>query len=111
MAASLTEAIALNHLAVRGDEVARIDDHEVAGAEVERGHAVEDAAVPGARRFFAVMSLRVALRLAAWALPRPSAIASAKFAKRSVNQSQRMIWKLKPRFRRRSRGRAGRGGW
>ena len=52
----------------------------------------------GSRSFFAVMSLRVALRLAACALPRPSAIASAKFAKRSVNQSQRMIWKLKPRL-------------
>ncbi len=33
----------------------------------------------------------------ACALPRPSATASAKFANRIVNQSQRIIWKEKPR--------------
>jgi hypothetical protein len=31
-------------------------------------------------------------RVSAWALPRPSAIASAKFAKTTVNQSQSVIW-------------------
>jgi len=33
---------------------------------------------------------------AAWALPRPSAIASAKFAKSTVNQSQSVTPKMKP---------------
>ena len=33
----------------------------------------------------------------AWALPRPSAMASAKLAKRTVNQSQSEIWTTKPR--------------
>ena len=35
-------------------------------------------------------------RASAWALPRPSAIASAKLAKRTVNQSQRVTWRVKP---------------
>src|SRR5262249_55633220 len=35
--------------------------------------------------------------VAACALPRPSATASAKFANSTVTQSQRMIWKVKPR--------------
>src|SRR5262245_5545933 len=38
--------------------------------------------------FFAMMSRRAFLRLSACALPRPSAIASAKLANRTVNQSQ-----------------------
>src|SRR5262245_4061670 len=43
---------------------------------------------PGASRsFFAVMSRRAFLRLSACALPRPSAMASAKFANSTVNQS------------------------
>ena len=41
---------------------------------------------PPARRTRAVVSLRVLRRVAAWALPRPSAIASAKLANRTVNQ-------------------------
>ncbi len=45
----------------------------------------------------ALVSSRVWRRLAACALPRPSAMASAKFANRTVNQSQTMIWKVKPR--------------
>ena len=69
------------------------------GRRSSDGHAVEGGRGPRGRAgFFAMMSVRVALRLAAWALPRPSATASAKLAKSSVNQSQRMIWKVKPRF-------------
>ncbi len=36
------------------------------------------------------------LRLAAWALPRPSAMLSAKLAKMTVNHSQTEIWISKP---------------
>src|SRR6266567_8073851 len=44
------------------------------------------------------LSVRVLRSESACALPRPSATASAKFANSTVNQSQRMIWKVKPRF-------------
>ena len=40
----------------------------------------------------AIVSARVRRRLAACALPRPSAIASAKFANSTVNQSQKATW-------------------
>ena len=43
---------------------------------------------PLASRLRAVVSARVLRSVAAWALPRPSAIASAKLAKRTVNHSQ-----------------------
>ena len=68
------------------------------GARSSAGTCSKTLAVARGRcRRFATMSVRVARRLAAWALPRPSATASAKLAKSSVNQSQRMIWKVKPR--------------
>src|ERR1700692_4114017 len=43
----------------------------------------------------AIVSERVLRSAAAWALPRPSATASAKLAKRTVNQSQTVIWPTK----------------
>ncbi len=43
----------------------------------------------------AIVSVRPRRRAAACALPRPSAMASAKLAKSSVNQSQSAIWTLK----------------
>src|SRR5262245_21293300 len=45
----------------------------------------------------AIVSSRVWRNVAACALPRPSAIASAKLANSTVNHSQTMIWKVKPR--------------
>ena len=44
----------------------------------------------------AIVVVRILRSVAAWALPRPSAMASAKFAKSSVNQSQSVSckWKL-----------------
>ena len=45
----------------------------------------------------ALVSSRVWRRLAACALPRPSATASAKLANSTVIHSQTMIWKVKPR--------------
>src|SRR5215813_10831788 len=61
--------------------------------------------VPGTRRTvpsepdssLAWLSVRVLRSESACALPRPSATASAKLANSTVNQSQRMIWKVKPR--------------
>ena len=49
---------------------------------------------PTSRR--AMVSERVRRRLAACALPRPSATASAKLAKSTVNQSQRQTCPTKP---------------
>src|SRR5690349_12895492 len=46
---------------------------------------------PSTRRR-AMVSLRVLRSEAAWALPRPSATASAKLAKRTVNHSQTVTW-------------------
>src|SRR5215471_4542351 len=43
----------------------------------------------------ATASVLPRFRAAAWALPLPSAMASAKLAKRRVNQSQSAIWRLK----------------
>jgi hypothetical protein len=42
----------------------------------------------------ATVSARVRRRLAAWALPRPSATASAKLANSTVIHSQAQIWPL-----------------
>ena len=60
------------------------------------GTSVHAVAETSASRL-ATVSVRALRRVAAWALPRPSATASAKFANRTVNQSHRLIWKEKPR--------------
>ncbi len=49
--------------------------------------------VPPSRRF-ATVSVLIALRLAAWARPRPSARASARLAKITVSQSQKETLKV-----------------
>ena len=48
-----------------------------------------DAALIVPSRSLAVVSLRIARSASAWALPRPSAIASAKLPKRTVSHSQK----------------------
>ena len=58
------------------------------------------------------VSVRALRSVAACALPRPSATASAKLANSTVNHSQTMIWKVKPRCAAAGRrGRAGRSPW
>ena len=47
-------------------------------------------------RRLATVSVLALRKVAACALPRPSATASAKLANSTVNQSQRLIWKEKP---------------
>ena len=51
---------------------------------------------PSLWRRWATVRVRVLRSSSAWALPRPSAMASAKLAKRTVNQSQTAIWRPKP---------------
>ena len=52
-----------------------------------------DSSEPSLRRRRATSCLRDARRARAWALPRPSATASAKFAKMTVKSSQRATWR------------------
>jgi hypothetical protein len=73
---------------------------------LRRFEALMDSAFASRRgvpRRLAGTSLRVFLRASAWALPRPSAIASAKLAKSRVNQSQAAIARPKPPSLARSR--------
>ena len=50
---------------------------------------------PSAFTRLATVSVRVLRSVSAWALPRPSAIASAKLAKSTVNHSQKATWPVK----------------
>src|SRR5579875_968913 len=54
--------------------------------------------VPSSRTRLAMVSERALRRVSACALPRPSAMASAKLAKSTVNQSQRVICRLKRKW-------------
>ena len=65
-----------------------VDDDDVAALQLGRGDVLDAAAV--ARRC-AIVVVRVARSALACALPRPSAIASAKFANSTVSQSQTAI--------------------
>ena len=86
-----------------------LDDDDVAALELGRGHVLERAVE--ARRC-AIVVVRVARSAFACALPRPSAIASAKFAKSTVSQSQNAIDADEPELARvaarRGRGRRSR---
>ena len=85
---------ALHDVAVARDQVARLADHQVARAQVAR-RARAPRRPPSSRRR-AIISLRVARRAFAWALPRPSATASARLAKITVSHSQRATTPVKP---------------
>ena len=98
MALSSTEATPSIDLAVAGDDVAGLDEHDVALAErAAPPPGVDGRAAlgpsPGASAW---TSRRVRRSASAWALPRPSAIASAKLANSTVNQSQTETPKMKP---------------
>ena len=79
---------ALDDLAVAGDELAGLDDHQVALAQRRRRDRLLACRRSPSTRRRAVVSLRILRSVSAWALPRPSATASAKLAKTTVNQSQ-----------------------
>ena len=99
IADSSTEAMPSIDLAVAGDELAGLDDDEVALAQ--RATPGPAPRAPSTSRR-ATVSLRILRSASAWALPRPSATASAKLAKRTVNQSQSVTATGEPERRRRS---------
>ena len=90
---------AFDHLAVGRDDVAGLDQHDVAGLQARSpgtSSIVLSVIRSSSLAMVSVLGLpqRLGLRLAA-----PSATASAKLANSTVNQSHRMIWKVKPRSR------------
>ena len=89
-------ADALDDLAVGGNDLARLDDDDVAALQLGRRHLLER---PVSVRRYAVVVVRVARSAFACALPRPSAIASAKFANSTVSQSQTAITPTNQSFR------------
>ena len=86
IADSSTEAMPSTTSPSPGMSSPGLDDHDVALAQRATPATVSSRAVDAARR--AVVSLRILRSVAACALPRPSATASAKLAKTTVNQSQ-----------------------
>ena len=80
---------AFDHLAVSGDEVAGVADHDIAGAQVRTRNLLD--LVRSASRASPAHRSWSCAELSACALPRASAIASAKFANSTVNQSQSAI--------------------
>ena len=81
---------ALDDLAVAGNHLARPRRHRSPLAQLS-ADAIRSSR-RRARRSAAPCLGRVLRSVSAWALPRPSAIASAKFANSTVNQSQSAIW-------------------
>ena len=81
---------ALDDLAVAGDDLAGLDRHLVARPQSRR--PARPRSLPSARSRRAVVSRRVLRSASAWALPRPSAIASAKLANSTVNHSHSATW-------------------
>ena len=80
---------ALDHLAIAGNQVAGFADHDVA-----RRAASTPEHFRSCRRQVAALAMESVLvlrRVSACALPRASAIASAKLANSTVNQSQSAI--------------------
>ncbi len=65
---------------------------------VSTGAARRLPLAPFALMRLAEVSVRARRKVSAWALPRPSAIASAKLAKSTVSHSQNVIWISKPRL-------------
>ena len=84
---------AFDDLAVARNEIVRFADDDVAFPQIAGGDFLLIAVRQATRLWW---SCACGARLSACALPRPSAIASAKLAKRSVNQSQSVICRLKP---------------
>ena len=64
---------------------------------LRRSLALTSSTRPLLARRCATVFTRVPRNALAWALPRPSATASAKLAKRTVNQSQMASWAMNPR--------------
>ena len=76
---------ALDDVAVAGDDLAGRDDHDVAAAQLGRRDLLDRRR---RSRRLAKVSVLILRSASACALPRPSAIASAKLANSTVNHSQ-----------------------
>ena len=85
---------AFDHFAVAGNQVARFADHHVARAQLRGRNHSRLRRWPATR--FAIVSVFVLRSVSACALPRASAIASAKLANSTVNQSHSEICRPKP---------------
>ncbi len=88
---------ALDHLAVARDQVAGLDQDDVARLAARGAGTVSNAVASSGRSRLADASrCAPGAGSAACALPRPSATASAKLANSTVSHSQKMIWQVKP---------------
>ena len=83
---------AFDDLAVGGNEFAGGDNNNISRPQLGAGNLL-DLGRPRARRL-ATVSERALRSVSACALPRPSAMASAKFANSTVNHSQSVICRL-----------------
>ena len=83
---------ALDDLAVARDEIAGLDQHEVAVLQRRGADQLELRGSARSRSRLALVSVRMRRSVSACALPRPSATASAKLANSTVNHSQAVIW-------------------
>ena len=81
-------------LAVGRDDVAGLDQHDVARPRARGSRPARSRRASRRRGAWPRSPPACARSASARALPRPSAIASAKFAKSTVNQSQTAIWPI-----------------
>ena len=88
---------AFDHLAVARDDVARLDQHDVADLQARSpGTTCRFLRSRAGQQLGLRLGARALRSASACALPRPSATASAKFANSTVNHSHMTIWNSKP---------------
>ena len=87
MADSSTVAIPSTTSPSPGITSPAVTTHRSPGCRADDGVSTRTTLEPSSRRTRATVSDRVLRSVAAWALPRPSAMASAKLANSTVNQS------------------------
>lgn len=87
-----------HHFAVHGDLIPGLNKEEVALFEGIRQHFGVFGVIRRTFNSFAFTSLRALRRLSAWARPLPSAMDSAKFAKRTVNHKINAMARTYPAF-------------
>ncbi len=86
----------LDDVPVAGDGLAGLDHHAVAESAMRRRHRFLACRRTSRRAVVSVLARR---SVSAWALPRPSATASARLAKITVSQSQTTIDQTNTRSR------------
>ncbi len=86
---------AFDDFAVGGNELSGGDDHRC--RRCAASNWVPSRSAPSGRSRLAMVSERALRSVSAWALPRPSAMASAKLANSTVNHSHSVICRLKPK--------------